>query len=118
MKKVFFITFVLIFLGAFAHTDMAFSQPMHPMHHEWSGKMPYGDYCPGYKKGWYGAKITIKTPEDAEKILQEYFSKDEVKIGLITERKGFFRAEILDKNDALVDIVIIDKRTGRIRSIY
>ena len=46
------------------------------------------------------------------------FSKDDVKIGRITERRWFFRAEILDKKDALVDVVIIDKRTGRIRSIY
>ena len=82
------------------------------------GRYPYGDYCPGYKKKWYGAKISVKTAEEAKKMLQEYFSKDKVKIGLVTEEKWFFRAEIVDENDTLLDIVIIDKRTGRIRSIY
>jgi hypothetical protein len=115
MKKILFITAVLIFLGAFARIDAAFSQPPH---HEWKGKPPYGDYCPGYKKKWYGAKITVKTQEEAKKILLEYFSKDKVKIGQITEKKWFFRAEILDKNNTLIDVVIIDKRTGRMRSIY
>jgi len=115
VKRTFFITSILIFLGAFAHADTAFSQPYH---HEWMEKAPYGDYCPGYKKKWYGAKIAVKTPEEAKKILQEYFSKDDVNIGQITERRWFFRAEILDKNNTLVDVVIIDKRTGRIRSIY
>jgi hypothetical protein len=115
MKRISFITSILIFLGAFAHADTAFSQPPH---HEWKEKAPYGDYCLGYKKKWYGAKITVKTAEEAKKILQEYFSKDDVKIGQITEKRWFFRAEIVDKSNALVDIVIIDKRTGRIRSIY
>ena len=114
MKRVFFITFFLIF-GAFAHADKAFSQPKQ---HEWRGKTPYGDYCPGYKKKWYGAKISVKTAEEAKKILLEYFSTDKVKIGRITERKWFFMAEIVDKSDVIVDVVIIDKRTGRIRSIY
>lgn len=119
MKTVFCITLFLISLSAFAHVDKAFSQPPH---HEWRGKTPYGDYSPGYKKKWYGARISVKTAEEAKKILLEYFSKDNVKIGQITERRwffmAFFRAEILDKNDVIVDVVIIDKRTGRIRSIY
>jgi hypothetical protein len=80
------------------------------------GRYPYGDYCT--MQGWYGAKKPVTTAKEAKKILQEYFSKDDVKIGQITERRWFFRAEILDKKDALVDVVIIDKRTGRIRSIY
>ena len=29
-----------------------------------------------------------------------------------------FEAEIKDKNNNLLDIVIVDKRTGRIRSTY
>ncbi|HBG93228.1 MAG: hypothetical protein A3J81_05405 [Nitrospirae bacterium RIFOXYB2_FULL_43_5] len=115
MKRLFLITFLLTFLSVLTHANKALSQPHQ---HEWMEKAPYGDYCPGYKRKWYGAKITVKTAEEAKKILQEYFSKDEVKIGLISERRWFFRAEILDKNDALVDVVIIDKRTGRMRSIY
>ena len=115
ITKLILLITALTALNAVADSTAALAQPMH---HEWKGKTPYGDYCPGYNKKWYGAKITVKTAEEAKKILQEYFSKDDVKIGQITERRWFFRAEILDKKDALVDVVIIDKRTGRIRSIY
>lgn len=119
MKQILTVIICLaIATGFFAIPSPVSAQPMCPDCPMWRNQAPYGDYCPGYKKKWYGAKITVKTTEEAKKILQEYFSKDEVKIERITERKWFFRAEILDKNDALVDVVIIDKRTGRIRSIY
>ncbi len=39
-------------------------------------------------------------------------------IGKITEREWYFEADIRDKTDNLVDRVIVDKRTSRIRSIY
>lgn len=78
---------------------------------------PYGDYCP--MSGWYGAKKRVKTINEAEKILKEYFSKyEDIKIGRVKERRRFFEADIKDRNDNLIDVVIIDKRTGRIRSIY
>lgn len=118
MKKILATALILIFAGIFATADRSFAQPMCPDCPAWRERAPYGDYCPGFKKKWYGAKISVKTAEEAKKILLEYFSKDEVKIGLISERKWFFRAEILDKDNALTDVVIIDKRTGRIRSIY
>ena len=115
MKKIFFITAILILLSAFVRIDTAFSQPMH---HEWMERSPYGDYCPGYKRGWYGAKIAVKTAKEAKKILQEYFKNEPVLIGNIKEREWFFEADIKDRNNNLIDKVIIDKRTGRIRSIY
>ena len=115
ITKLILLIAALIALNAVADSTAALAQPMHP---EWRDQAPYGDYCPGYKKKWYGAKISVKTAEEAKKILQEYFSKDDVKIGQITEKRWFFKAEILGKNNALIDIVIIDKRTGRIRSIY
>ena len=52
------------------------------------------------------------------KVLKEYFSKKDVRIGEIRERKLYFEADILDKDNRVVDKVIVDKRTGRIRSIY
>jgi hypothetical protein len=77
-------------------------------------KYPYG----GSQNGTYGQKKEVSSVDDAKKVLTEYFSKKEVKIGEIKEKKLYFEAHILDKNDNLIDIVIIDKRTGRIRSIY
>lgn len=113
MKRIFFITSTLIFFSAFAHVDKVFSQPPH---YEWRGKTPYGDYCP--MQGWYGARKPVKTAKEAKRILREYFKSDAAVIGDIKERRWFFKADIKDRNNNIVDIVIVDKRTGRIRSIY
>ncbi len=75
---------------------------------------PYG----GSRGGAYGEKREVRTVEDAQKLLREYFSKRDVKIGEIREKEYHFEADIRDKNNNLIDKVIIDKRTGRIRSIY
>mgnify|MGYP006891167341 FL=1 len=80
----------------------------------WEG--PYGDYCPMW--GSYGARKIVKTAKEAKKILQEYFKNEPIAIGNIKEREYFFEADIKDKNNNLIDVVIVDKRTGRIRSIY
>ncbi|MFN3479133.1 MAG: hypothetical protein ACK415_02005 [Thermodesulfovibrionales bacterium] len=85
----------------------------------WQEIAPYGDYCPGSRRGWYGARKQVLTLREAEIILTEYFSRyGDMKVVNIQEKKRFFIAEIRDKNDSIVDIVILDKRTGRIRSIY
>jgi hypothetical protein len=75
---------------------------------------PYGDT----QSGEYGEKRTVQNAADAMKVLKEYFSKKDVKIGEIREKKLYFEADILDRNNRVVDKVIVDKRTGRIRSIY
>ncbi len=69
-------------------------------------------------QGWYGAKKAVKTAKEARKIFQEYFKNEPVVIGNIKEREYFFEADMKDKNNNLIDVVIVDKRTGRIRSIY
>ena len=85
----------------------------------WGGRFPHGNYCEGSEWGWYGERKAVRTQAEAKKILSEYFSSDEgVKINIIKERRWFFEAEIRDKKGNLVDVVILDKRAGRIRSIY
>lgn len=80
-------------------------------------KRPYGQYCQGPRWGWYGAKNPVAKAEDARKILEEYFRKQDLRVGEITEKPMFFRAEILNGESRVVDLVIVDKRNGRIRSI-
>ncbi len=77
-------------------------------------RYPYGET----KNGGYGEKKTVTTKEEAQKLLKEYFGKRDVRIGEITEREFYFEAEIRDRSNTLIDKVIVDKRTGRIRSIY
>ena len=84
----------------------------------WRERRLYGGYCRGPRGGWYGARNPVKTAEEARSLLKQYFEGQDVVIGKITARKWFFEAEIRDKKDTLIDRVIVDKRTGRIRSIY
>lgn len=60
----------------------------------------------------------VKSAGEARRILQEYLRGYDVLIDTIKEKEWFFEAEIKDKNSTLLDILIVDKRTGRIRSIY
>jgi hypothetical protein len=60
----------------------------------------------------------VRTEADARLRLTKFFEGQEVTIGTITERGRFFHADILDPKKNVVDRVIIDKRTGRIRSVY
>jgi len=83
-----------------------------------SERYPYGHYYPGPREGEYGQRKTIRTEAEARKILMNYFSPQRATIGEIRERGWFFEAEIRDIHNIPIDRVIIDKRTGRMRSIY
>jgi hypothetical protein len=85
----------------------------------WGGRYPHGNYCEGPGWGWYGERKEVRTQAEAKRVLINYFlSYEGVKVLNIKERKWFFEAEIRDKKNKLIDVVIVDKRTGRIRSIY
>lgn len=77
-------------------------------------KYPYG----GSRGGGYGEKKEVLTSADAERMLRQYFANKNVTIGEIREKELYFEAEVRDKDNKLIDKVIVDKRTGRIRSIY
>ncbi|MHC1697614.1 MAG: hypothetical protein AB9919_06060 [Geobacteraceae bacterium] len=85
---------------------------------DWSGHRPYGDYCDGPGRGWYGAKKGVDSAGEAKRILQDYYANENVTIGKIVKKDYYFEAEILDRNNRIVDRVIVDVRTGRIRSIF
>jgi hypothetical protein len=83
----------------------------------WSGR-PYGDYCRGGRWGRYGAKDPVKTAQEARTRLEEYYADEDVVVGKITEHELNFEAEIDNQKGEFVDRVVIDKRSGRIRSVY
>ncbi len=97
-----------IFIGISA--EAADSQPGCPR--------PYGGYCRGPRWGWYGANQPVKTTDEARKHLEKYYEGKDVTIGTISEKSSYFEAVIKNKDNATVDRVVIDKRTGRIRSVY
>lgn len=61
----------------------------------------------------------VRTPAEAREILEKFFmSHRGIKVGRIRERARFFEAEIINRKGMIIDLVLIDKRTGRIRSIF
>lgn len=80
-------------------------------------RRPYGDYCDGPRGGRYGANDPVRNSVDARKRLERFFAEDSVTVGGISNHDTYYEAEIRDGNGDVADRVIIDKRTGRIRSI-
>lgn len=77
-------------------------------------RSPYG----GGREGHYGGRRSVATEDDARQVLKEYFGKRNIRIGEVREKEIYFEADILDRKGEVVDTVIVNKRTGRIRSIY
>ena len=77
----------------------------------------YNGYCNNQNRGWYGARKSVNSIEQARRDIVEYYAGTDVTVGRVIEKSGYFEAEILDNGNKLVDRVIIHKRSGRIRSI-
>lgn len=82
-----------------------------------NGKMvtPYGDFCPRCTK--YGICKSVMSHEDAKKAMLDYYHKKGLHVELENKRGRFIKVKVKDK-DKVVDVIIFDRRTGRIRSIY
>lgn len=78
------------------------------------GRYPYGRSG----RGKYGERRNVMTEDDAQRIMREYFPNKDYKIGKVKKKKFYFEADITDKHGRMIDRVIIDERTGRIRSVY
>ncbi len=76
---------------------------------------PYGDFCPRCTQ--YGNCETTMSHEDAKKAMIDYYHKKGLAVELERKRGRFIRAKIKEKNE-VIDVIIFDRRTGRVRSIY
>ena len=73
----------------------------------------------GKRKGdWYGARRAVRSTEDARGLLNAYFTGQSVTVSDIIEKPWRFEADVKNHSGEIVDRVIVDKRSGRIRSIY
>jgi len=81
------------------------------------GPPPFGDYCPRRHADHYGARQPLRTPEEARERLGLFFNRPQAQISLRRELKMGYIADIINTDGSLSDRVIIDKRSGRIRSI-
>lgn len=76
---------------------------------------PYGDHCATCGK--YGICKSQMSNEDAKKAMIKYYNKKGFSINIEKTTGRFIKAKIMN-NDKVVDIIIFDCRTGRIRSIF
>lgn len=82
----------------------------------------YGpQYGPGYQGPQYQQPQKPMDEKDAKELLENYVQSTRnpnLKLGKIEDKGNFFEAEIQTKDGSLVDRIIVDKRTGWMRSAY
>jgi hypothetical protein len=91
------------------------------------GMMGYG-YQGGYGPQYgapsgrqYQQQTKPLTEKDVKAMVENYIQSTRnpnLKLGKITEKDHYFEAEILTKDNALVDKILVDKQTGWMRSEY
>ncbi|MBI5409807.1 MAG: hypothetical protein HZA14_10620 [Nitrospirae bacterium] len=75
---------------------------------------PYGGFCP---KCEYGTCKSTLTSYEGQKALEDYYGGKGLQVELDGIHGRFIRARVIDKGK-IVDVIIFDRSTGRIRSIY
>lgn len=116
-----FVSILTIFFLVLAVPLLLSAQPMGMGPGMHGGGGPYGNYCPGHRWGGpYGTRTPVRTADEARQVIETFFSGrgQAVTVGKMEERRWYFQAEVLDPKGKQIDLVVVDKRTGRLRSIY
>lgn len=101
MFKKIFITALFLSIGLFAHAGE-------------DTVTPYGDYCKECTT--YGTCKDPLPPKEAIAAIGTYYRDKGYTVGKVQHKGRFIEAEIYEGN-RLVDKVLFDRKTGRIRSI-
>jgi len=92
------------------------------MHGGWGMGPQYGPQDgPGYQGPQYQQPQKPMDGEKAKSLLENYLestNNPNLKLGKIEDKGNAFEAEIQTKDGSLVDKILVDKRTGWIRSVY
>ncbi len=81
----------------------------------------YGQFCPGSRRGGpYGARNPVATVEEAAQAIEKCLSigNQGLHAGRTLDNRGYFEVEVVDRNGAMVDRLVVVKQSGRVRSIY
>jgi hypothetical protein len=113
MKKLVLITAFLALTSLSVPDDV-----LAMMHGQGRHMRSYGGYCKGPKWGWYGAKRSISTVHEARELVTEFLGDTDLSTGEIQDRPTYYEVEIKDEAGEVIDLLIVDKRTCRIRSAY
>lgn len=89
-----------------------------PLNNVYAGQhMPtvqYGAYC----RTWRGEIYRKQSIKDAIQDMRQYFQHQGLDITNVTHDSRFIRADITDKTGEVVDSVLLDSWTGRMRSVF
>lgn len=66
----------------------------------------------------YGARRPVTGADDARSQIVRYYEGQDVTIAKLVEKQWQYEADILDRQGVPIDRVMIDKRSGRIRSLF
>lgn len=77
--------------------------------------IPYGDFCT--KMNRYGVHAEMMDHQASAHALHHYFHKKGVGVRIIERGDRFIKAQIMDEG-RVIDTILFDRRTGRMRSIY
>jgi len=81
----------------------------------------YGQFCPGSRRGGpYGARTPVANVEEATQAIEKCLSvrNQGLHAGRTLDNRGYFEVEVMDRNEAIVNRLIVVKQNGRVRSIY
>lgn len=79
--------------------------------------IPYGDYCNKCSHYGGGSVRPAVMHHEAEDALVAYFNDRGLGVQRVMGMGRFLQAEVV-KNGKVIDRIIFDRKTGRIRSIY
>jgi hypothetical protein len=108
MKKKFIILTIVFFLPLLSITVALASD-------DEMLKTPYGDFCSHFRH--YGSSKKMHNHKQSEKSLKHYFKSKGLDVVIFHSKDRFIKANVKNKNK-IVDTVIFDRITGRVRSIY
>ena len=101
------------------------TEPLRPQHKDCCQSVSNSQCSPekrgwcGKRKGdWYGARRPVTSVSDAREQFGRYFSGQKMTVTEVAEKPWRFEADVLDSCGKVIDRVMIDKRSGRVRSIY
>lgn len=76
---------------------------------------PYGDFCPRFTN--YGKHRGMLSRENSRTALRDYYGKKGYGVFIEAVQGRFIKAVIVDKK-TVVDTILFDRMTGRVRSIH
>ena len=97
------------------HGPMKDMRPGLERMHKERGVTPYGDFCP--RCNLYGVGKKPVTHQVAMEALNDYFRQKGLTVRNIHGMGRFLKVDIY-RDGRLVDRILFDRRTGRIRSIF